>query len=42
MSAGDSRYERGLQTRREVLGNEYVDRALGERHGVHRSRSRSS
>lgn len=28
MSDGESRYARGLQTRREVLGGEYVDRAL--------------
>jgi 4-carboxymuconolactone decarboxylase len=27
-SAPDGRYERGLETRREVLGAEYVDRAL--------------
>ena len=26
---GDDRFERGLQTRREVLGDEYVNRALG-------------
>lgn len=26
----DGRYERGLATRREVLGAEYVDRALGQ------------
>jgi 4-carboxymuconolactone decarboxylase len=29
MSASESRYETGLRTRREVLGREYVDRALG-------------
>jgi len=28
MSELDSRYEQGLRTRREVLGSEYVDRAL--------------
>jgi 4-carboxymuconolactone decarboxylase len=28
MSEGDGRYELGLRTRREVLGSEYVDRAL--------------
>lgn len=28
MSEHDSRYLQGLQTRREVLGREYVDRAL--------------
>ena len=28
MTGSDSRYETGLQTRREVLGREYVDRAL--------------
>ena len=28
MSAGDGGYERGLATRREVLGDEHVDRSL--------------
>ena len=28
MSEPESRYEQGLRTRREVLGREYVDRAL--------------
>ena len=28
MSESDARYELGLRTRREVLGHEYVDRAL--------------
>jgi 4-carboxymuconolactone decarboxylase len=28
MSAGDAAYERGLATRREVLGDEHVDRSL--------------
>jgi 4-carboxymuconolactone decarboxylase len=30
MSADGERWERGLQTRREVLGAEYVDRALDD------------
>ena len=36
-NSSDGRYERGLETRREVLGSDYVDRALERSDSVHRA-----
>ena len=36
MTSEDSAYDRGMKVRREVLGDEHVDRAIGRTTGVHR------